>query len=480
MDLDNASQELPVDQAPLQNQPIHKSIFNKKFTLIIAIGVILISVLGVLGSYMLIAKDKQYSSGINKDSTTPPITDTNQNTKMPDAKGEWKGVIWAGKGFIKIESNGKLENREFSAMLPKGMRSEYVSSNFTGKSNNGGDIFKNAFQLLNDGRIVFIGSPEISTAIKEDTLYSWRMGSLEDPRPEFTLPSGQKIERFAYSPDNNQLAVISVTLYPKEIYDLPDNSNLLTFGFAQAEIEKRTKKLLEELKIVTFFDVNTKKPIKVFNIEKKDQLSNRLAWRGNYLYVFDSFKFRVFDMNSFEVVYESDESDHGPIGDDITISPDGTKFINVYEQIIKVLPTKENLIQFSEPTVTGYNAFSFDSKKLLVQKTREGSGILSDVVAFGEVDLTAGKLKMIGTFESLIDGLTLDKSKGEWGYHIPMAVYNPAGDYVIFTVDTQGSNYVYSTDIYGLNLEEARVEGNNLKILLVTDREIAFIGWYRE
>lgn len=471
--MDNASQEAPIVQDPIENSPIHKNILNLKVIFITIIGVIFISLIVGAGSYLLILKNNQSISQIDKESTSLPLSNINQSTQSPNTKGEWKGVIWAKNGFIKIDSAGMLENQKFNPTLPKGMSPEYIYDNFTGISNPGEDIFKNAFQVLNDGRIVFIGSREISTANKEDTLYSWKVGSLENPKPEFTLTNGQKIERFTYSSDNQYIALISVTLYAKNIYEEPDASRALP-------LNNVLKKLSEELKIITIFDVNTKQPIKTLKIDKDDAQSNRLAWKGNYLYVFDTAMFRVFDMSIYEVVYTSGKGESGPIGDGITISPDGTKYIDVSEQLVKVIPANKNLAGFETPTNVGYNAFSLDSKKLLVQKTKDNSQLLGDVVAFGEVDLEAGKLKMIGTFESLIDGLKLGASKEVWGYFPPMAIYNPAGDVVIFTMDTQGSGNVYSTDIYAIHLGETKAKGNNLKISLGTARDVAFMGWYKE
>lgn len=482
------------------NTPPKKSFLKIIFTIFLALAV-LISMVTVMFAYGVIPvgseefrnkvadmvmkipfmpKNNQSTSNGDRESKPLPITNINQNTQSPSAKGEWKGIIWAENGFIKIDSNGMLENQKFNPVLPKGMSPEYIDYNFTGISNLGDDIFKNAFQVLNDGRIIFIGSREISTADKEDTLYSWKIGSLENPKPEFTLENGQKVERFIYSPDNKYIALISVTLYAKNIYEELGDIKTTSLKIVQVEIEKRDKKLSEELKIITIFDVNTKKPIKILKIDKKDEQSNRLAWKGNYLYVFDNFMFRVFDMSTYEVVYTSGKSGTGPIGDGIIISPDGTKYIDVSGQLVKVIPTNENLISFE--TSTDVSAFSLDSKKLLVEKTTvygQAPGDV-DVVAFGEVDLEAGKLKMIGAFESLIDGLKLGASKEVWGYFAPMAVYNPAGDVVIFTMDTQGSGTVYSTDIYALHIGETKAKGNNLKISLGTARDVAFMGWYKE
>ena len=337
------------------NGSIHKKPFLRIIFMIFLALVVLISTTTVIFAYGVVPigseefrdkvadvimkipfmpKNNQSTSKVDKESRPLPISNINQNTQSKNGKGEWKGVIWTANGFIKIDSNGMLENRQYNPILPKGMSSEYIHNNFTGISNLGEDIFKNALQVLNDGRIVFIGSPEISTANQEDTLYSWRIGSLENPKPEFTLPNRQKIERFTYSSDNQYIALISVTLYGKNIGDI----KTLPLNIAQDEFEKRAKKLSEELKIITIFDVNTRKSVKMLKLDKKEALSNRLAWKGNYLYVFDIGMFRVFDMSSYEVVYTSGKSASGPIGDDITISPDGTKSVSYTHLTLPTTP----------------------------------------------------------------------------------------------------------------------------------------------
>ena len=382
---------------------------------------------------------------------------------------EWTGILWAQKGFIKINTQGQVEkdttgNATF--FLPPGMKAEYIYNNFTGISNNGEDIFKNALQLLDNGRLVFIGSPEIKTAIKRNTLYSWQIGSQEYPKPIFELNNGKKIHRFTFSPSKEKVAIVSITKDEMEV-------SLETKDAFQSSLEN----LRKELGTVNIYNISTNQQLKSIEFEKQSEGGSRLAWKGKYLYFFKNRGFWVFDLDKEETIYT--ESSTQCESDRVVISQDGTKFTCVLDQLVKTVPSKENLVKFEVPTYVSYNAFSFDSKKLLVAKTKDNTSLLSDIDALGELNLNTGKINIIGKLEFLIEDLHLDRSKEESGYYLPFAVYNPTGDFVIFTIDKHGSNYVNSTDIYYFHLEDSKTKVNNLKIDLATPRDVAFIGWYK-
>jgi hypothetical protein len=403
-------------------------------------------------------------------------------------KGDWKGIIATNKGFIRINSKGEVikTNGQVKTVLPPGMRIDYLKG-FTGYSNNGEDIFKNSLQVLDDGRVAFIGSFNVSTALKENTVYTWQINSQENPRPLFTTEENQKIVRFTISPDKSEIAVISLTLDEEDQYGLTKNTKDLSKDDINKFYEKR-KKQLEEYGVVSIYTLKDKQLVRKLKIESGDEY-DRLAWKGDYLYIFNSFQWWVYEVKTNQLVYQSPKYSGGPIGDNVVISPNGTKFIHVPEQLIKVLPSKENLINFESYTVVEYNAFSSDSKKMLVQKPKTVDGpIIGDTDKIGEVSLDNGKISVVGAFETLIDlpgilsnrmDLQKNSSYSPQRFNLPFIVYNPSGDYVIFAVAGSGNKDVL-VDLFGLKIGESKAKGNNLTGFdLSTLRDIAFLGWYQ-
>ncbi|MEK7617081.1 MAG: hypothetical protein AAB414_03425 [Patescibacteria group bacterium] len=383
----------------------------------------------------------------------------NNTSPGTPSKTEWKGVIWNGKGFITVNSKGEIvkdQNRNVNSVLPPGMKSNYIVKNFTSISNNGEDIFKNAVQLLDDGRLIFIGSSDIGTAIREDTLYSWKFNAQELPKPLMKLPQEKKIRRFTFSPDKKKVAIISISADEKE--------------------------LDKELDIIHIFNVDTQQLITNLKIDRENEdtgLDNRLAWRGNYLYVFTTFQFRVFDMNNNQLFYTSDKSESGPMGDNVIISPDGSKFIYMPKQKVEVLQALINPIELKMPALINYNAFSFDSKKMLIQKSKKTDGpLIGDEI--GELNLENGEVDIIGSIESLASELQLDYSTKERYFLLPFIVYNPAADYIIFPIVADG-NALRFVDLYSLKLDEQHAKTNLLEDveMITTLRDFAFLGWYK-
>lgn len=467
---------------------------EKGSLLIILILVTVIASIGIIGVSIFL---KQTNSPIIDNlkfffgTKSSQVVEKKQEPTIKPQKKEWKGVITTNKGFIEINSKGavfKKDNQVIST-LPPGMRIDYLEA-FTGYGNSGEDIFKNSIQLLENGDLAFIGSYNVSTALDQNSIYTWRIGSLENPKVLFSLVKDQKINRFTISPDKNQIAIISASVDEKDLYGDTRDIKSVPTAMLLKEFEAKNKKWFEERRVVSIYNLESKQLVKKLQVEVGDDFS-RLVWKGNYLFVFSAAKFWIFDLSNYSIIYQGTESGLGQIGDNVVIAPDGSKFINLPEQVVTLLPSKDKGIGFIDFTLVDYNAFSLDSKKMLVQKPKliAGSNFINGVDKLGEVifENNSAEIKSLGSFDSLIDlpslvsreDLKQNSSYREQGFDLSFIVYNPSADFIIFPVIASGDHYIL-VDLYSLKIGDTKASGNSLTGFDIgTLRDIAFIGWYQ-
>lgn len=126
---------------------------------------------------------------------------TNTQSSSVNIKSNAQGLIATNKGLMIISSEGiplNNTNNQPKFFLPPGMTLDYFQK-FTDYYST--MVYTNKIELDNEGKIFFIGAKEIETALKQDTIYEWSVGSIQNPTPFFTNPDGKKIVAFALSPD---------------------------------------------------------------------------------------------------------------------------------------------------------------------------------------------------------------------------------------------------------------------------------------
>ena len=440
---------------------------NKGFASVLLVIFILVAVL-IAGSIFFILKD---------DIDIPKII---QQTS-PSSK-EWFGVIATKDGLVKIDPQGKLE-RDSSNKV------KIIVPPWSKALDEGVAVPRD---LLEDGRIVFIGSPKIPLATKENILYSWAVDSSTSPSPLLELSNGQKIQSFAISPDHKQVAVISVTRTADEIYEGEELRNL-SLEESKQIIEERTKKLEGELGIVSIFDIKTGEVTNELVLKPVENSSRdtaaKLIWKKPGLLVLELRELNLYYPQNGQIIDTIEDTSWiqgrtEPLRDVILVSPDGSMYFNPAESSVRKIPVGEIIAKITAPEIVnpesideskdleqqiiwaGHSAFSEDSKKLVVQ----GRSVTQNNFIVWELDLESGQTKKIGDSEILKFGsIPVAKLKSLFLF----LTYSPLGDRIFFAANYPDGDPA-ATDLFQLKQGEQKAEFINL----FDGINISFLGWY--
>lgn len=405
------------------------------------------------------------------------------------ASREWIGLLRIKEGFVKINAQGVLEKdsgSKLKTLVPPGLKIEEISR----------------LELLEDGRIVFVGSPDIFLAQKVDTVYFWLIDSPGSSKPLFKITEGQKIQSFAMSSDYRNVAIGSVTRTSSETLEGLEG---LSFGSDEFKkvAQEREKQLQEESRTITIYDINSSKVIQTLKLKLMDPPSRRtgapgLIWRKNRLFAEDIYEITVFDSSTWENLgtVKNDESITGPLQPStIVISPDGTKYYNITTLEVRSIPENKLITRLNVPEFItlqqvnentgedkivhpGLAAFSLDSKKIII----EGTSLGETYFVIWEMDLESGVSKKVGDFYSLdYESLTertklINDKKG-----ILFIDFTPSDEKIIFSVYSEKEHTKSRLDFFSLKLGEEKTQyhHNFAEVSGFPDLgNISFLGWY--
>lgn len=448
-------------QQSVSEEPVLSSTQSiPKFGLIVSIVILFLMIFGGLFWYLHFQKPKK-------------------------SKKQWVGLLITDKGLVKINPQGILEKDAESQVKDI-------------------DSPVHIHKLLQDGRILFIGSPETPQSPQQNIIYVWNVDFTENPKPLLEAPADQKIQAFALSPDKKLAAVTFVTKtesdMQQEVYEKLDNQGLEKEKWSKeyekifAELEKE---LQEKRRIITIYETSTSRVVKTLKLEPLKPPSRRigtlgrLLWNEAGLFALDHLETVLFDPNSWQVKQIIPYN-----WESILISPDGSKYlITDVNLAVRKIPGGEIIAKFNAPEFIapeqvdgnkddleqigwlGPSVFSQDSKKLLIQGRSIGT---QTNFMIWELDTESGKTQKIGDSEILHNtGLKDQLTPDEWrrtrkksAFHF--LVYCPTGEKIFFAVNYPFGDRQGSTDLYQLKLGQPKAEF----IHSFNSKMVGFWGWY--
>ena len=454
---------------PIQSQPIENPVEIKKknwikISLFVLIGVLIFIVLATAGFIFFKTV---------KPSLTPETS----------VKKERVGIVETKKGLVKLSPQGILQ-RDSSSKV------KAVIPPWSKALDEGVAVPRD---LLQDGQIVFTGSPKIPSATKEHILYSWTVDSSAPPTSLLELSNGQKIQTFAVSPDRSKIAIISVTRTQEEIYE---DQSLKDIPVEEVKkiIEERNKQLEQELATISIYDhqrrelVNT---IKLKLVEGKPRESaDKLVWKPTGLFVLGLWEITLFnpkDGQTIDTIRDEGRAGAAPLSGSIIISSDGSKYYDpvVATLAVRKIPGGEIIGKVDAPEAIGKervdektdlknrfgwvgpSVFSQDSKKLLIQMR----SIDQTNFMIWELDLESGKTQKIGDSEILkFQAIPVDQLKSLFLF----MAYSPTADRIIFATNYPAGDKTGTAGIFQLKRGEQIAE----LIDLFGGLNVFFLGWY--
>ena len=453
--------------SPIQSQPIENPVEIKKknwikISLSALIGVLIFTVLATAG-YV-------YFKTV-KPSLAPETS----------VKKEWVGIVETKKGLVKLSPQGILERDSSSkvkAVIPP-----------WSKALDEGDAVPR--DLLQDGQIVFTGSPKIPSATKEHILYSWTVDSSTSPTPLLKLSNGQKIQSFAVSPNGKQVGIISITRTQEEIYEDQSLRGLPTEE-ARKIVEERNKQLEQEIATISIYDLEKGKLVNTLKLQliegKPRGSADKLVWKTSGLFVLGSREVTLFNPQRgqlIDTIRDEGRTGAGPLRDSILFSPDGLMFFDPIQSTVRKIPGGEIIARFEAPEIVsperidetkdlenqimwvGPSVFSQDSKRVILQ----GRSVTQKNFIIWELDLESGKTQKIGDSGILKFGsIPVDQIKSLFLF----MTYSPTGDRIIFAANYPTGDKIVATDLFQLKKGEQKAEF----IDLFDGLNVFFLGWY--
>lgn len=463
---------------PIRSQPIENPVEIKrkwiKISLFVLIGVLVVAALATAG-YVYFKTVK------------PSLTPIKES-----AKKEWVGVIATNEGLIKINSQGVKGKEPF---LPPGITRDFFKS-LTDYDDDRRNKFMN---LLEDGRLVFVGSREITSAPNRNTIYYWDIEGNDDPKIMLEIAEGQKIQSFAVSPDGKQLAVISVSRPEEELYE-----GLGNLDAAQKEktLVERAKELREQNATIFIYDLENKQlknTLKLKNGEADRNSAGKLVWRKVGLFVLELSEINVFNPSNGEMIENIKdvawlEGRLQSLSETIVISPDGSKYYNSTTGEVRKIPGNQTIAKLNAPefippelvnekadlekqiVLVGPSAFSPDSKRVIVQG---GSVNLTNFMVW-EINIENNTTQKLGDIDTM--GIRLHP-KGQislsgGGYYFTFISYHPSGKEILFSLFAGTQHGQNPTDLFWLRLSEQKTNRIPISLSAFNLRDISFLGWY--
>ena len=447
-------------------------------------GVLLVFALG--GIFLLL------DGGRNQVSPTPRLVNPEQTRLL--------GLFADERGFLKIDPQTEdiyddyLQQQPF---LPPG-----VSLDFWESLADAHEKRERFLEVLEDGRIIFIGSPEIPTAPEENTLYVWSIDSNEEPTPLVRIFENRKVQFFTFSPDKKEAAIVAITKTEEQIYE---DEGLLNLGKEKRleEIQKRIVTLQDEQRTILVYDVRSNRLVKTLKVGPEipssqergtaDYKIRRLVWNESGLFAIPFFadfaesvlldprKDQV--LATLKVGYDSRN---------IQISPDGRYYLGddlvVRNTLTGTQIARVSLDDFKpryEIISLGPYAFSPDSKKVTVMVA---SSPIHEDFSILETDINTNETKRVGGTESLesVWGSQekIDLLKVRFIFS-SMFYDREGGTYLIILGYEDPKSYGYAPQLSLIKLlsKEERSKVFDLPALMEKGpgaRIVKFIGWYEE
>ena len=463
------TQDIPSSQVNNATQssispPSNRSFLSTKIVLLIGALVVGLIVAGFI-----------YFQTI-KSSSTPEIT--------KQVKKDWVGVIYTKEGLVKLSSQGKLEkdgDGKIRTFMPPWLKA----------SNEGTFVPR---ELLQDGQMVFVGSPKIPSAPKENIIYSLGIDSTKTPKPFLKTPDGQKIVSLAVSPDSKHIAVISVTRTNDQLLEGLEDLEFESEEWKKISAE-REKELQEQTRTISIYETDTGQIIRTLKLMLLDPPSRRigggrLLWNQTGLFSIDRPEITVFNPTNGEIIDTIPDISTGPgssLSKTILISPDGNKYFSQY--LVKKIPGGEIIGQLDtnylsrvkfheEPDIEaedlenklvwdGPSIFSSDSEKVLIQGR---NGTQTNFVIL-ELDIESGKTIKVGDFEILqLSSIPSSEIKSLFLF----LTYNPLADKIFFAANYPTVDKTAVTDLFQLQKGEQKAQ----LIDQFDDPYVSFLGWY--
>lgn len=381
-------------------------------------------------------------------------------TTKETATDEWIGLLATRDGLAKINSQGQLEKDsrlKAKTFVPPGFVADRLG----------------ALKLLQNGSVVSLES-------EANTIYTWGIATPQDPpKPFFAVSENKKIASFAISPDNKQIAIISVTATDAQ--------------------------LQEELRTVSIYEIPTGKVAKTLKLKLLSTPASRtgagkLLWNKAGLFVLDESEITLFNPDEWQIadIIPDIETGAGPLRKYILISPDGSKYYNPLDPslAIKKIPGGEILGKVDAPEIislkeinektdkenrfiwVGPAVFSDDSKKLLIQMR----SINQNNFMIWEFDTETGNTQQIGNSNILDFGL-MPKEKNVVGVKsfFLFLAYSPLGDKIIFAANYPTLDHIDSTDLYQLKRGQQKadfIDFFSAPTIRSAGSDVSFLGWY--
>jgi len=433
-----------------------------------------------------------------------------ERTKIEGTR--WTGLIAGEAGLLEIIPEQEDVNylQQQQSFLPPGVPVTFWKS----LADYAHEDRKRFVVTLDDGRIVFIGSPEISTAPDQNTLYSWSVDSKENPVPFVRIANSHKIKFFTLSPNKQKVALVAITRSEEEIYNGLDNLNS---DEQLAAVHKRVADLENELRTIFIYETSSSERTKTLKIGPDQALDpkkglteyeiKRLIWNQAGLFVVPLFAEAVLLDPEKEQTLATLKGNYRR--ESIRISPDGQYYI-WNDLVVKNTLTGEIAAQISlddfkqkyDIIALGPYIFSPDSKKVAAIVASDPT--YDDFVVF-ETNIETGNTERIGGVENLEAVWGIPKSGKNIKVYINVSFqehiesldvwfspyevfYGPQGKNVYFLVGgyenpNRVKPYGYAPQLNLIKLIPKEQKTNVFDLPSLNDNRAHithFIGWYKE
>lgn len=430
--------------------------------------------------------------------------------QLTSIETEWGGIIATDKGFLKINPQGTLEkdsNSQAKIFQPPGINVDndpkYEAADHL--------IFRGLYAFSDDGRIIFVGSPNVVSAPKRNTIYSWSIDTTDDPVPLLEIEEGRKIQALVASPDNKQVAIISVLLTGRDLYK---NLDKLYPGSSQEELtkifEEGEKQLQEDLRTISIYNLKTGKAVNLLKLNEPSPSREgrsrpaKLLWNKTGLFVIEPTDPHIFNPQTGESIVTI-----APVGSFEVISPDGSKYYDRRRSVVRKTTDNELVAKLYAPEFiseeqvdenadlekqivwVGPAAFSPDSTRVIVS----GEGAYKTNFMIWELDTETGKTIKIGDLNILpYEDVSKPETRKRLGmsFSLHELFYHPLGDQILFVLEifenphlkgAYRSGYFPETNLFQLKRGENKAEDLGLlpsrESSHVDPESISFLGWYK-
>lgn len=405
--------------------------------------------------------------------------------KNDQREKQWKGLILTKSGLIQLDEQGVFEKDGGRYPIPDIKLP--IDDN-------------NSFTLREDGQLMVVGDPKLSSDFTPNTIYGWLVGAGFNFQPLFSIETGKKIRSYAFSPDNKQIAVTFVTRTSSETLDGIDTSKIGSDEIKK-EIAEREKTLQEELRTITIYDTRTLQVVKVLQLSPAENPSRRtgspsLIWNNKGLFVQEYYEFRVFDTNTWKEIGKIKNASsitELTEANFLVISPDGSSYYNLITLEVRSIPDNKLIVRLNAPEFItqdqinentqedkmvhpGFATFSNDSKKIIAT----GTSLRGLYLMFWELDLETGKTRELGDLYTLNFGEKIDY---QWKKTFMPIRHTPSNEKVVISLYQEKEHTIGRLDYFTIKPGEAKTDYHE-RFTEVTGwpelGNVSFLGWYQE